>query len=707
MADYTSIDRPYDVVANRIPGGTSPVISGDDLNGLFNSPAADAQFPDDIDGMQTTSTPGGAVETQQVNTGDSLANLWITSFIRSKNFKPGAVGFNIDGQTGSAEFNNVLVRGTIYATAGEIGGWTINATTIVGGGLTLNSTGSIGTTSFVSGQTGWNISDTGTAEFNNIIARGEFRTAVLTKDEVHATGGSLLVLGASVLLNNFTSVTTPTTSNLDLKDPPSGHSQLFAVNDIVRIKDGSGLDNWLKVTAVSDQTTYYRYTVDKQSGTNGTFYPGTGVVNYKQATDGFVLLTSDMANGPYMDIGLSSATPWTATTAKVRVGNLGGITDTTFGALSGYGIWTDSGYFTGSIVATAGRIGGTTNYWNITTGSIAAVGSGDVQIRAGQTDYDTGTGFWLGLKSGTAKLSMGVGAGKGITWDGTDFTFRTGATNAARLVIDSVDNKLTFYNASNDVVAQLGGGTFISSAFRATLNSDTTTGIKIDSSVASTIGVNISSSSNVSVRGINIDLTNTGTSNNGTGIDVEHDGSGGYAIDVLKATAGTGLRVINTGTGVAAEINSSANGASYGLWVKGNNASHAASLVYIDSLEAGWALDIASAGSGGINIWHTPASNTPSIFINHDYSYGAIELDVDGANGSETYGLLMDVRNSSTGVVAGISMTTGGSGSGAYYAMDIGGSGKFYESTAVGGTQDRKIRVRIGGTLYYVPCYTA
>ncbi len=402
MADYTSIDRPYDGVGNRTPGGTSPVLN--EISNLFNQPAEASSYTDptatgtsttadaNYTGVQTTQTVAGAVETQQVNTNQSLANLWISTFIRSTNWKPTARGFNIDGLTGNAEFNDVTVRGTIYATAGSIGGWTINATTISSAGLILNSTGSIGTSNFVSGQTGWQISSTGTAEFNNAIFRGEIRASVLTKDEVHATGGSLLVLSASILLNDFTSVTTPTTSTLDLKDPPSGHTQLFAVNDIVRIKDGSGLDNWLKVTAASDQTTFWRYTVQKQSGTNGTMRAGTAVVNYKQATDGFVLLTSDATNSPYVDIGLSGATPWAGTTGKARIGNLGGITDPTFGALTGFGIWTDSGYFTGSINAAAGLIGGwTIGAHALTSGSGATTvgldntvtAADDVRIYAG------------------------------------------------------------------------------------------------------------------------------------------------------------------------------------------------------------------------------------------------------------------------------------------------------------------------------------
>ena len=60
-------------------------------------------------------------------------------YIESADFDPGVAGFQING--GVAEFNDVVVRGTIYADVGEIGGWTIGAAELTGGDATLHSTG--------------------------------------------------------------------------------------------------------------------------------------------------------------------------------------------------------------------------------------------------------------------------------------------------------------------------------------------------------------------------------------------------------------------------------------------------------------------------------------------------------------------------------------------------------------------------------------
>src|SRR3990167_2893002 len=40
-------------------------------------------------------------------------------------------------------------------------------------------------------------------------------------------------------------------------------------------------------------------------------------------------------------------------------------------------------------------------------------------LRSGQTNYDSGTGFWLGNDDGTAKFSIGNSAGNKLTWNGS------------------------------------------------------------------------------------------------------------------------------------------------------------------------------------------------------------------------------------------------------------------------------------------------
>jgi len=62
----------------------------------------------------------------------------------------------------------------------------------------------------------------------------------------------------------------------------------------------------------------------------------------------------------------------------------------------------------------------TADLGTITAGTVTLSAAG--HIKAGQTDYNTGTGFWLGISSAVAKFSLGNPAGRYLTWDGSDLT---------------------------------------------------------------------------------------------------------------------------------------------------------------------------------------------------------------------------------------------------------------------------------------------
>ncbi len=283
-------------------------------------------------------------------------------YIRTSTYNPGVTGFNIDTDTGDAEFNNATMRGTIYATAGAIGGWTIGASALtdtagvvglssaVTGGddirlwaghatpasapfrvteagvLVASSatiTGSITSTSgaiagwtigantiqklasnigividsatpkiqvgdtagthlvldganqrirssnFVTGSAGFNIAaDTGDAEFNNITARGELKTFLLTSSNQMAVGGNIIVskdagkLGADVTaiattvnfgkamtVGDWIKIQGPDATGTNALEAMLVGSNVsgFTYN-VTRNVDGSGANAWLKDT---------------------------------------------------------------------------------------------------------------------------------------------------------------------------------------------------------------------------------------------------------------------------------------------------------------------------------------------------------------------------------------------------------------------------------------------------------------------------
>lgn len=82
----------------------------------------------------------GNVETMPVKSDGSMGDVWINNFLKSSNWNPRSVGFYIDGQTGYAEFTNIYASGTITATSGTIGGWTISSSELSSGNVKLQST---------------------------------------------------------------------------------------------------------------------------------------------------------------------------------------------------------------------------------------------------------------------------------------------------------------------------------------------------------------------------------------------------------------------------------------------------------------------------------------------------------------------------------------------------------------------------------------
>lgn len=167
----------------------------------------------------------------------------------------------------------------------------------------------------------------GDADFANITARGTLKASVFEKDQASAAAGSIIVAkSAGKLLNDVTTLASPTTFNVDIEDPESGHAAVFQAGDILRLKDGTN-DNWITVSSVSDQTTFYRYVCTLSNGTPATFTTGLGVVDYGQSGDGLLVMTADDANGPFYAVLTHAGAPWTTETTRVRLGNLKGVLD--------------------------------------------------------------------------------------------------------------------------------------------------------------------------------------------------------------------------------------------------------------------------------------------------------------------------------------------------------------------------------------------
>ena len=315
----------------------------------------------------------------------------------------------------------------------------------------------LGTSDFFSGQRGWRIDGDGSAEFNNIVARGELHASVFVADEMHATGGTLAVLTTAKVAprisgsDNTLPGSTGSSFTLVLQASYDTGFCYFADNDVIRVKTmlqvGGGLDLYdiyLEVNgtpssnsdrdmAQGNPGTHDVPVIWRQGGSAGlVIEQGTGVVKWGQvggsagSYTGGLILTSDAAHAPYMDIFTipSDSTPWSiSTTPRVRVGKLDGITDLDLNP-QGFGLYAKSYtiggetagvYIDGTIVAREGRI---LDSVYIGGGSLTAQHVYDWTDGVDMTVIDGGH-----IKTNTISahhLNVGLGGGNlldGANWD--------------------------------------------------------------------------------------------------------------------------------------------------------------------------------------------------------------------------------------------------------------------------------------------------
>lgn len=310
-------------------------------------------------------------------------------------------------------------------------GWQSASSTVV----TPQNNNHIRSTNYTSGLIGWNIDAVGNAEFNNVDVRGAIHAALIVYNAIAATAGTLGVFkSAAKLRTDFTVPSGPTygttTVQIEVVDPDGlahASAQVFAVNDILRVKDGLVGDTWFKVSSASDQTTFWRYTCIIMAGSNNvTYRAGLGVADYGLSGQGFIIQTADQTNSPYLQMATHAASFTSLSsggtlnvTPRLRIGNLNGsygyAADTygfgagqygtagqswlTVDATNGVRIGNNTtvltqvdtagnASFTGSITASSGTIAG----WTIASNRIT---SGSTVIASG-FDAPAGAMAWFG-----------------------------------------------------------------------------------------------------------------------------------------------------------------------------------------------------------------------------------------------------------------------------------------------------------------------
>jgi len=357
--NYETIDRPYDGNLERSEAG---VVGGGESGSVVDtgdgstSPTPESQ----------TSTPVETTE-PEVTTGQSLDNLWLENWIKSRSYRPKTHGFYINAKQGYIECMQLYVgSGGIEGGSLHIpnktsaNSWHVDAAGLMWSGASvankgtapvrLNPTGEmtlgdptgvhlqlsgpnlrIQTSDFSSGALGkgWKI-DTDYAEFQNIVARGKITTSAFEKNTISAVGGNVVIADADVLAADMTALdaSTLTTTNV-----------VFADDTIIRIKDGTD-DEWLKV----DSSVGYVHTVTRDlaaaygADSNPVWTKGTAVVSMAEVDSGLIEMDVSATNSPFMKVKVRDSLTYNDLDTKVIIGNLKDKT-----GVEEYGIWIGSG----------------------------------------------------------------------------------------------------------------------------------------------------------------------------------------------------------------------------------------------------------------------------------------------------------------------------------------------------------------------------
>ena len=239
------------------------------------------------------------------------------------------------------------------------------------------------------GGSGWKLdtTDSGniTLTVDDLYVRNAMNVYELVINKIRATNGSLWVSDSTKISGVTNYGGTPTNWHCIVDTAEGEFNQSFLTNDIIRCQvwNGSGIKYYsAHVTNIDAGGTYFECYVidgsDAPAANDVVVRVGNSINTNRQ---GSLYLTADDSGAPYLDVlnGVTGAS--FANCTKVRLGNLAGITDVTFGGtLSGYGMYSQNVYLTGAINATSGLIGG----WTINSTYLAK----DVTGGAGMAPND-------------------------------------------------------------------------------------------------------------------------------------------------------------------------------------------------------------------------------------------------------------------------------------------------------------------------------
>lgn len=250
--------------------------------------------------------------------------------------------------------------------------------------------GNLTSSNYISNVSGWKILRDGSAEFENVIVRGTLKSTVFSYDEINAQGGSLIISKSGILEEELLLSSQPTIT-FSLRDKHLSIFDINdTIKILTHITPEEKALIWLKVLAKNNGV-YTAEILSKNPNSELIIPAGTPLINYGQKDTGYVLLRADdVMSGPYIDVIVNEEDNIYLSSAqklKVRLGDLSAVNDPLFGlnGLSGYGLYAENAYLTGTVALPSAGI---TNYTAIDEYGDPITGRDEVRLWAGGSYSD-------------------------------------------------------------------------------------------------------------------------------------------------------------------------------------------------------------------------------------------------------------------------------------------------------------------------------
>jgi hypothetical protein len=380
----------------------------------------------------------------------------------------------------------------------------------------INNAGGITQKDYISQTTGYRITADGQIDCRYLYTDELHAKAFIADMEQALAGGQVICKSVAKLMNPFVLPTAGNTGRFVVEEFAGFSGNVFADGDIIRLRQMTRSSNTTVTvadawgTVVFTRRRYWgntlplkmvqEYTFTRSSGASagtasGIIAEGTLALDYGVTGQGYYEVTAiDGANGansPYAQVVNWTTHPQSGCTVQARMGNLGGITSATWGALSGFGFYGNNIYLEGNCY-----IKGALTFTNQSSISISGFnndsGFSTVQSFWTSTEPTVVTNglkvgdFWFDTTAGTYRMKRCKTITPSVTWDNvgvymdangvyagaitagqvtagtlTGFTIQTNATPTVNgIVLDNTSNgEVKFYVGSTNIV-RIGGAVY-------------------------------------------------------------------------------------------------------------------------------------------------------------------------------------------------------------------------------------------------------